>query len=478
MSPPFPSLLRKLGLISLFGAAAAAITLWLWGCFCMFSAGGWNAIRLAPSFMWQAGVNPYPGPFEGPVTTWIYGPLPIILQWPATLLHDAAAALMAAGMINLFVAVVPLGAAVCAQAAPGTPNATRVWALLLALACWPAVNLIFYLADNTAIACGLIAAALVASAGRRDHARLWAAAAAATLALCSKQTEFGPVLGQIAYFGFRYGGRAATAQVLRIAAAGGFFGLVFCGLFGAEGLIYNMFVIPAGFPLIDAAGKIVHPLYLGYVLTYVAGPALLIVLQARRLLRREHPALAPILVFACSIPFNLASFLNIGGNTNSLHGAVYLFPAAALWLAARRPRPGGWPWPAPVALAAALAVQVAGQWPLPMRPQLTGLRQGAALARQLPGQVYFPWNPLLTYFSEGRFDHAEDGLIVRSLAGRPVPPPVVKAYLPPTMCVVAYHRYIIDGYVRALIPADAKRDTFGEWILLSWPPPKAAPNPR
>jgi len=48
---------------------------------------------------------------------------------------------------------------------------------------------------------------------------------------------------------------------------------------------------------------------------------------------------------------------------------------------------------------------------------------------------------------------------------------VVKAYLPPRMCVVAYHRYAIDGYVRGLIPVDAKRTAYGEWILFSWPPP-------
>ncbi len=478
MSVPPPFFTRRFGMVSVLGVAVAAVGLWLWGCLCLFPVSRWNEIRLAPSFMGQAGVNPYPGPSAGPVTTWIYGPLPILVQWPATLAHNAVAALMAAGVINLLVAVLPLAVAVRKQAAPGTPAVTHAWALLLALACWPAANLIFCQADNTAIACGLIAGALVAGAGPRDNALLWVSAAAATLALWAKQTEFGPLLGQIVYLGLRYGRRAAAAQALRAGATGGLAGLGFGALFGADGLAYNMFVIPAGFPLLDPAGKLMHPLYLGSVLTYVAGPVLLIVLQARKLLRREHPALAPILVFACSIPFNLAGFLTIGGNINSLHGVVYLLPAAGLWLAARRPGRGAWPWPAAAALAAILAVQTAGQWPLPLHPQLTGLREGAALAKLLPGQIYFPWNPLLTYFSEGRFYHAEDGLIVRSLAGRPVPPSVVKSHLPPAMCVVAYHRYAIDGYVRRLIPAGAKRDRFGEWILFSWIPPAAAANTR
>ena len=105
------------------------------------------------------------------------------------------------------------------------------------------------------------------------------------------------------------------------------------------------------------------------------------------------------------------------------------------------------------------------------------LRQGAALARQLPGEIYFPWNPLLTYFSDGRFYHVEDGLITRSIAGRPVPLAVVNAHLPPAMCVVAYHRYTIKSFVHSFVPADAQRNEFGEWILLSWLPTAAAPNP-
>ena len=474
MSALFTLLERKLGLAISLGLATVAVALWLWGCFCMFSAGGWNAVRLAPSFMWRAGVNPYPGPLAGPVTTWIYGPLPILFQWPATLAHDAASALLAGGIINLGLILVPLALAVHTLAGPGTSVSTRVWAFLLTVAFLPAVNLIYCQADNTAVACGLLAGVLLTGTGPHTQARLWIAAAAATLALWAKQTELGPVLGQIIFIGLRHGKRAAAAQALRAAATGGLAGLVFCGIFGTEGLVYNMFIIPTGFPLLEPAAKIVHPLYLGFVLTYVVAPALLVALLAPRLFRRDHPALGPVLVFVCSIPFNLAGFLPIGGNLNSLHGVIYLLPAAALWLAAQRPGPGRWPWPAPVALAAALAVQVVGQWPLPLRLQQTGLHQGAALARQFAGRIYFPWNPLLTFFSEGRFYHAEDGLIVRSLAGRPVPPSVVQAHLPPAMCVVAYHRYVIDGYVRGLVPADAKRAAFGEWILLSWAPPAAA----
>ncbi|HUL54556.1 MAG TPA: hypothetical protein VLT83_14225 [Opitutaceae bacterium] len=481
MPIPFPSPVRRLASGLVFAAATAAVALWLWSCLCRFPVHGWNAIRLAPSFMWWAGVTPYPGPSAGPVTTWIYGPLPLILQWPATLMGGATSALLAAGVINLLLAVAPLAVAIRAQAAPATSRQTRLAALLLTLACWPAVNLIFCQAGNAAIACGLLAGAVVAGAAPRDSARLWTAAALAALALWSRQTELGPVLGQIAYLGLRHGRRAALTQTLRAAAAGGFFGLVFGGVFGAEGLIYNMFVIPAALPFVTFADKVKSLVYTGdiaaYLLAYLIVPAVVVGVRVRRFLHRDHPALAPVLVFAWSVPFDLAGFFTVGGNVNSFHAAVYLLPAAALWLVERSQRAGAWSGAVPVGLALALALQGMPLGPLPMKPQLTGLRQGAALARQLPGQIYFPWNPLLTYFSDGRFYHVEDGLITRSIAGRPVPPAVVKSGLPPALCVVAYHRYAIESFVRALIPPNARRDAFGEWILFSWPPPAARATP-
>ena len=426
-------------------------------------------MRLAPSFMWTAGLNPYPGPAGGPVTTWVYGPVPILLQLPATLASDVVSALLIAAVINLLIALVPLRLALRAQAAPLTGGVTQAWALLLALAAWPAVNLIFYQADNAAIGLGLVASALLVGAGPRTPARLWLAAGAATLALWSKQTEVGPVLGQLAYFVIRFGWRKAAAQLGRCAATGGLAGLVFCGFFGAEGLIYNLFVLPGSFPWIPLGIKIADPGYrlhvLAYLIAYLAGPLLLLLGLRRAVFHRESAVLLPALVFLFSLPFNLTGFLTVGGNVNSWHAAVYLLPAAALWLA-RRSRL------AAVSLLVILGCQAAVERPLRWRPVVNGLRQGQALAAQLPGQVYFPWNPLLSFFADHRFDHAEDGLLTRAAAGRPVPPKTVQSFLPPKMCVVAYHGAAVDGYVKSLIPADARHDQFGEWMLYSWTPSK------
>jgi hypothetical protein len=450
--------------------AAAATIAWVWTCLCLYPSHDWNAMRLAPSFMLRAGVSPYPGPLEGPVTTWIYGPIPILLQLPATFAGTAAQAVLGAALINLLVTLAPLAFALRRQAAgPGATATVQAWALLLALAAWPAVNLIFCQADNAAIALGLIAGAVLADAGPRDQARLWFAAGAATLALWSKQTELGPVLGQLVFIALRHGGRAAAGQAMRCVAAGGMAGLIFCGLFGADGLIYNMFVLPGGIPGIALGAKLADPLYRSHVVAhlsaYVAAPLVILAWKRQRVFRRDSATLLPALVFLFSLPFNLAGLLTVGGNINSLHGAVYLLPAAALWLAGR-------PRLRIITLLAVLGLQSSVQWPLLWRPAVAGLHQGRSLASQLPGQIYFPWNPLFTYFADHRFDHAEDGLLTRAVAGRPVPPALIRAHLPPHLSVVAYHGFVIDGYVRhQLIPAGARREQYGEWILYLLPAP-------
>ena len=101
---------------------------------------------------------------------------------------------------------------------------------------------------------------------------------------------------------------------------------------------------------------------------------------------------------------------------------------------------------------------------------MLALRQARSLAAQLPGQVYFPWNPIATYYADGRIDHTEDGLLTRRVAGRPLSDAQIRQHLPPQLSVVAFHRFVNDGIVKALIPPGAKQDPFGEWVLYSWAP--------
>ena len=453
--------------------AVLATAAWIWICFCVYPSHDWNAIRLTPSFLLRPGFTPYPGPGAGPVTTWVYGPVPLLLQLPATWMGNVVAALLAADAINLLIALLPLWVAVRACLRPEDRPAALLWAGLIATAAWPATNLFFSQADNSAVAFGLLAGAALLRAGP-GTAPLWWAAGAFALAIWSKQTEIGPPLGALIYLGVRHGWRMAALLLIRCVAAGALLGIVLLPLCGAEGLFYNMFVVPGEFPWVDLIPKAIHPIYRGYVLLLLALPALVLLAGGRRIFRRENPALLWALMFVCSVPGNVAGFATIGGNINSLHGCLYLVPIGATCLTLRMVQGGSRAILPALLLGAILFAQAATHRPRPLRPDVLALRQARSLAAQLPGQIYFPWNPIATYFADGRIDHTEDGLLTRRVAGRPLSLAQIRRHLPPQFSVVAFHRVVNDGIVKALIPPGAKEDRFGEWVLYSWAPDTTA----
>ena len=56
VSPPFFT--RKFGMVSVLGAAVAAVALWLWVYWCIFPVSVWNNVRLAPAFALARGLPP------------------------------------------------------------------------------------------------------------------------------------------------------------------------------------------------------------------------------------------------------------------------------------------------------------------------------------------------------------------------------------------------------------------------------------
>ena len=131
MTVRIPRSPASIGSACLLLLAGGTVVVWLWVCWCRFPASAWNDIRLAPAFMLRFGPTPYPSLAEGPVTTWIYGPVPLLLNLPATLAPTAALALLIAGAINIALAVGP--AALVLAVGPGaratTTPADRAWAL-------------------------------------------------------------------------------------------------------------------------------------------------------------------------------------------------------------------------------------------------------------------------------------------------------------------------------------------------------------
>jgi len=437
-----------------------------WNAFCYFPFDSWNAIRLAPAAMLRAGVSPYPGLLDGPVTTWTYGPVPLLWMLPAVISRDPVTILLLAAGLNLLLVAIPVSLW-CFIAGSGLETTkTRLTAAALIVLLWPGHNFYFFQADNAALAFGLASNLVLTRVSIRQPFVAWLAAVLAALALWSKQNEIGLMLGQVAWCAWRFGARTGLAYAVRIVAAAAGLGALFALWLGAEGLYFNLFGLFAGVP-IGSPVKLFDSAFIRFTSLYLIGPVILIVGLARQTFRRDSPWLLPGLVFVFSLPINLAAFCAPGGTVNSLHAYVYLLPTVVFGLlSAANSRTGA--WPAWAGLGGAVAIWLLVGLPHPWKPLTRGIRQGVSLARQLPDEVYFPWNPLITWCTEGRFDHVEDGLRVRLDAGVRMPREIVRRYFPPKMSVIAYHAAVTEGYVIRLAPAEAKRTRFGEWILLSW----------
>jgi hypothetical protein len=450
--------------ISLLAALGIALGTWLWVCINSYTLSYWNEVRLAPTFMWWHGVNPYPGPGESPVTTWIYGPVTLLFFTPAVAAADTFDALLFAAWLNLSLTLLPIYALLRVTSKTDAVP-VKVWAFMLSLAAWPASHLILGLADNMAVALGLLSLALLS--GHESVApskrTLWLLAFVGVLALWSKPTELGPVLGQLLWLAMRHGKTIAVGQTLRMAVAGGICGILFITAFGAEGFLYNVFVVPSRIPAADLWGKATSPVYIHSIALYVLLPFGLIIPRWRQWLFTAHPAQAACWFFLLSLPFNIAGFATIGGNINSLHGCVYLLP----WLALAAARSRRWLPPALIAFALFLQIQPL----LRTLPELGTARQTLASAEKLAtlarGQIYFPWNPLVTFYSERRFYHAEDGLLTRSLTGEKISREMLFSGLPASFNFMAYRYHIRASYFDGRLPATHTYYHFNGWTLVS-----------
>jgi hypothetical protein len=462
--------------------AALAAAGWLWACWCLFPVKVWNDVRLVPAFALARGVPLYPGETSGAVGTWIYGPLPALLLWPATWASSAARALLTAGALNLLFTVGAIAAVCAAWPAPAgrTLRPTdRVLAAVLAIALWPGAAFQYLQADNFAVALGLFGNLLLVRT--HTNAGRWGAAALAVAGLACKQTSLGVALAQIVWLGIVVGRSGALRHLERCALLGLAGGAAMIGAFGWERIRLNLFTLPSALPWTD------EPVRRLLALTpelsiHLLAPALILLLCRRAVWARESPLLLPSLSWLFALPPGMLSLMKIGGTINSLQGFTLWLPVALLvgLAAARGARRATWLFAGgALAVVAICGGRLARLSTLPWRPLVDHYRQAEYLAQTFRGEIWFPWNPLVTVYSENRFDHGEDGLYVRFLAGHAITQSHARAFLPPKMCVIALPRGAADwGIALSLLPADAQRTEFGLWTLYSWPPsPAASPPP-
>jgi hypothetical protein len=430
--------------------------------------------------MMRSGQTPYPEIEGGALTTWIYGPVPLLLNLPATLATDAVTAIFVAGVINLLSVIVPVALGVAALASRGIviTRLDRAWVFLLVLALWPNTSLHYIQADNAALAFGLLSNLLLARNGVDHRPSLWLAALCAALAVWSKQTAIGLVLAQLLWLAFTGGRNLAVRYAAMALTCGVTLAVLFIARFGFDGLWLNLVKIPSRLPpTTNFPGRTVS--LLPHLIVDVVVPAIGLFVFRRTVWRRDSSWLLPALTWCCLLPTALTSAYKIGGASNSLNVFLYLaVPAVAAFvsfLKRRSPRRTA-AWAAAASLAV-VAHQMNTTPLLPMRPMTQHLYEAAYLARIHRDQIFFPWHPLATWFSTRRFYHTEDGLTTRELAGLKPSPESVRRDLPPRWSMTAVPGWHENSPFRKLQPATAQLSLFGKWSIFTWTPPQNAAPP-
>ncbi len=461
MSPsPVP---RSSLLMPLAWLTCAAALAYLWLGWCAFPASNWNELRLAPTFALVHGGTIYPPADGGPLSTWIYGPIGLLVNLPATLAHSTSTAIEIAGVLNLLTLVVPL-AVVCF----GFPElrARGRTACLLALAVTvlllPATSLQFQVADHTAIALGLLSCWLLA---RSEPKSVILPAVLAALAVWSKQTAIYLVVAQACWLFVRGDRHAAWTYAVWTSAVGMLLLGVCSLLFGFSALWLNLIEVPSRLPWGDLADKFARRA--PQLLVQFGVPALVLLALARTS-RWPNRATASgrflqlvLCVAIASLVAGLPSFGKIGGDLNALHAWFYLAPALVVTvLVTDLPR-----WLAPVAVAIILLARLPDFRTLPAAPQTAAIVQAEQIAHDNPGALWFPYNPLITYYADRKFYHVEDGIATRHLAGIGLHEASFRRYLPAQLAGIAYPANQTEFFALQLLPDFNRRIRSGEWTV-------------
>lgn len=477
MTRPSPSPRASRGAVLWSLLALATAALWVWSCWARFPNRGWNDVRLAPLFALKLDGAMYPGEF-GATSTWMYGPLHLLLLWPVTWAQSAYDALLVGGALN---AALSLGAILMVCLAWPTPQpldrSRRLGAAAVVILLWPAASWLFLQADSTSVAVGLIAnLALVRWPGPRGR---WAAALLATATMLGKQTSLAVPLAQLLWIGGREGWRAAGHHALRLAGAGGSWGLLLLAGHDVRDLWFNLIATPGQLPWTDEPAKRVIDLA-PYLAVHLGLPALGWLAWRAWDRGAVSTGSLPLLAWACSWPLGLAAMLKIGGSINVLQGLQLWLPAGLVItcaLVASRPAPRAW---LGAGLAAVAVILCAWRFALEpirvLRPDPRIYQEAVALAEQHRGRVWFPWHPLVTVFSDQRRYLDEDGLLVRFLAGNPVDYATARAHLPPEFDMLVLRRDASDwGIAEGIIPADSALTEIGAWRVRTWARPTGQP---
>lgn len=435
---------RNGGMVLLLVATAIASLLCLWTAWCEFPVHAWNEARLIPAFAVRTGINPYPLIGGGPISTWIYGPVSLLINLPATFASTAAGALHVASLINFGVLLLPLACIFWSSAELKRRGAIVLWfGLTLAVLLIPRPNLVFHVADHAAIGFGLLSCWWLARPPNPGSRALATTAMLCTLAIWSKQVTVFLVAAQVTYLFVGDNRRAIEPYLLWLAV----FNTAALGLsvlaFGWSNLWLNLVAIPGRLPWTDDVGAR-FALRSWALFAQIGLPCIGLVL-----LRAFHKwpirsgesgrfFLITVLAFVAMLPMGIAGFLKIGGDTNLFHSWDYLMPGLLLaWLAAGKIGSGIWYRAAMVAICA-IAIRWSDLTRFSASPFTGHLEAAGSLLARHPHRLWFPRNPLITYYADGKLWHSEDGIETRFLANYGIREADFRRYLPPNLEGVVY----------------------------------------
>ncbi len=449
----------------------------LWIGWCEYPFQSFNEMRLAPAFAVQNGINPYPALGEGPLFTWIYGPVGIFVNLPATWAGTVLGALRTAAIINALIVLTPLAVIFLGSAELRTRGkiacgyAIAVSALLI-----PRPNLTSQTPDNVAIACGLLSLWWLARRSTPTNTQLAVAAALATLAIWSKQIALFLPIAHVVFLLLAGQRRAAGCYLGWLACFNLIALVIFAWMFGFQNLWLNLVEVPGRLAWAELPSKFRWRKW--FLIGQVALPSVILLLLWRTHrwpsndTEKDRFFQLGALAYGVMLPVGMVAFCKIGGDINSLHSWDYFMPAGLLlWLNSDRLFPANAARMLAVTVLS-LATRGTDFAALPARPYTQHLDFAAELIARHPQTIWFPQNPLITYYADHRLWHTEDGVSTRFLAGYRIREAEFRRYLPPNLEAVAYPSVNNFPFAMPLLSDFSKKERVPYWGVYTRPQPE------
>lgn len=303
---------------------------------------------------------------------------------------------------------------------------------------------LFIHVDAVSMAWAIVACAALHAAAVRDwRPGLPVAALAVALSVAAKQVSVVLVPATLVWLVWEGHRRLLGKWLFWLAVGCGGLAAVFFAAFGAEGMLFNAWLLFSRMPW-QGGGDILwrnvgETLSSGWLWLLAAVVASLAVrFRWREQVAPEAGALARLLVGLAlwQLPMGLMASLVVDAALNSIHAINYLLIAGlivATSALARSEAPDGrrlWPVLAGVA-AVALVMAI-----LPVRGSGTvwspyrGQEDLVTLARQHQGKIYLPWNPLTTVITERKIYPFDEALHYLWLARLEPPREAILAAVP------------------------------------------------